>query len=113
MLVAMVGCNNIDPALDVIVQIVGQAESDAGIQCYLFCMRNRGNVLCSAMRIPLYATILIYSICAFIPRVLMLWDMVKLAEISIRVAAPKYIPFVYILIFTILISRILSMQSLL
>lgn len=70
-------------------------------------------LLCSAMRIPLYATILIYSICAFVPRVLMLWDMVKLAEISIRVAAPKYIPFVYILIFTILISRILSMQSLL
>ena len=37
-------------------------------------------LLCSAMRIPLYATILIYSICAFIPRVLMLWDMIKLAE---------------------------------
>ena len=35
-------------------------------------------LLCSAMRIPLYATILIYSICAFIPRMLLLLDMVKL-----------------------------------
>lgn len=37
-------------------------------------------LLCSAMRIPLYATILIYSICAFIPKIWMLWDMIKLAE---------------------------------
>ena len=58
MLVAMVGCNNIDSAFDVIVQIVGQAESDAGIQCYLFCMRNRGNVamFCNENTVVCYNT---------------------------------------------------------
>ena len=60
-------------------------------------------LLCSAMKMPLYVTILIYSICAFVPRIVMLCDILCQACIF-RVFNVKMAMIYLLLVFSLLLK---------